>query len=119
MTDSIDHIPGRLRYHRREEGRTLDAAAALLRVSPATLSRYEAGLRPVPLAIVARAAEIYGQPIGILMRPAPSVREWQSVKSVAARLGFHPVSLRRKLREGTLSGWLARKRGGVWELREV
>jgi len=54
------------RMHRRE-------AACHLGVALTTLARYEAGTRQPPVAVLRRMADLYGQPVDVLLRHGPAV----------------------------------------------
>lgn len=64
-----------MRVARERKGLKLTAAAELLgyaKGSIGTLSRWESGDRPVPSAMLVRAADIYGVPETVFTRPEPT-----------------------------------------------
>lgn len=69
------------RRWRRESGRTIDAAAGDLGVSPRTISRYEAGERPIPRAIVLAARALQAGLTPLRPPDASSRERWVQLVS--------------------------------------
>jgi transcriptional regulator with XRE-family HTH domain len=98
-----------LRGARRAAGMTWREAAALLGIAVSTLARYEAGERPVPVAVLRKMAVLYRRPVAELLRlredivPLPHGARWRpedvpvAIRALRTAAGMSKVALGRVL----------------------
>jgi Zn-dependent peptidase ImmA (M78 family)/DNA-binding XRE family transcriptional regulator len=72
---STQHLPGRLRLARRDEGLTQDEVARQLGVARTTIVAIEKGERTVRPEELRSLARILNRPVDELLRPAPAVED--------------------------------------------
>jgi transcriptional regulator with XRE-family HTH domain len=114
--------PRPLRRLRTAAGMTRSEAAAHLAICVATLARYEAGQRRVPVGVLRRMATAYRRPVrellelaGCHLMPLPSGRRWQpadvppAIRALRVAAGMTKVELGRTVsRSGqAVAGWEA------------
>jgi transcriptional regulator with XRE-family HTH domain len=114
--------PRPLRRLRTAAGMTRSEAAAHLAICVATLARYEAGQRRVPVVVLRRMATAYRRPVrellelaGCHLLPLPSGRRWRpadvppAIRALRVAAGMTKVDLGRAVgRSGqAVAGWEA------------
>ncbi|MBN1261944.1 MAG: transcriptional regulator [Anaerolineae bacterium] len=87
-------IGARLRQARHDAGRTQSDLADLVEHSTSTISAYEYGEKPVPMAELELVARALGVPLDAFLDQESPVGEWHALKAQFTRFAELPAELR-------------------------